>query len=85
MGDTLKFGRVRFKVIMLHNDVDGVQVYKPRSGGKSGNAKVHHTSRESYDDTESDNDMPDIDAEDENPPRRNGVNRLNMTEENRRG
>lgn len=67
---------------MLHNEVDGVQVYKPRSSGKSGNAKVHHTSRESYDDTESDNDMPDIDAEDENP-RRNGVNRLNMTEENR--
>lgn len=29
VGDTIKFGRVRFKVIMLANSVDGEQVYQP--------------------------------------------------------
>ena len=28
IGDTLKFGRVRFKVIMMKNEVDGFQEYK---------------------------------------------------------
>jgi len=28
IGDTVKFGRVRFKVIMLCNDIDGELVYK---------------------------------------------------------
>ena len=29
IGDTVKFGRVRFKVIMLCNVFDGTQVYQP--------------------------------------------------------
>lgn len=29
IGDTIKFGRVRFKVIMLSNFYDGFQVYQP--------------------------------------------------------
>ena len=29
IGDTVKFGRVRFKVIMLSNQFDGQQEYTP--------------------------------------------------------
>jgi hypothetical protein len=50
---------VRFKVIMLHNEIDGELTFKVKSSGKVQN-KVQ-PSRESYENTESDNDMPDID------------------------
>jgi hypothetical protein len=44
---------------MLHNEIDGELTFKVKSSGKVQN-KVQ-PSRESYENTESDNDMPDID------------------------
>ena len=29
IGDTVKFGRVRYKIVMTHSDQQGLRVYKP--------------------------------------------------------
>lgn len=39
IGDTIKFGRVRFKVIMLSNEVDGDQVFKETRFNNSNSSK----------------------------------------------
>lgn len=58
IGDTVKFGRVRFKIIMLHNEVDGEQqfVFK-RNMNKKNKTKANAADDESQDLTESDNHM----------------------------
>jgi hypothetical protein len=57
---------------MMHNELDGEQVYQVRSSGNNNLHKNKLPSRGSIENTESDNDMPDIDDE---PEALNGNNR----------
>jgi predicted component of type VI protein secretion system len=77
IGDTVKFGRVRFKVIMMHNEVDGEQVFKEsrfshKAKTKAAAAKVsrmsHEENTESEDEDEGDDgaeERDDIEEEEE--------------------
>ena len=50
----MKFGRVRFKVIMMKNEADGEQVYQIKP---SGSLKKRLASKASLDNTDSENEM----------------------------
>ena len=84
IGDTVKFGRVRFKIIMLSNEVDGEQVFKeskfkkqPTKGGK----KPHMGSRSSLGNTNSDEEEDDEEDEDEDEEEEEDFGGLHIEEE----
>lgn len=59
IGDTIKFGRVRFKVIMMHNERDGDQIYKENKFSKKEKPKrrARRKLRSSLGNTHSDDEM----------------------------
>ena len=64
IGDTVKFGRVRFKVIMLKNKPEGEQVYKEsRFNQKAADRKDHGQHLSSYRNTLSDEEGEEFEEE----------------------
>jgi hypothetical protein len=79
IGDTIKFGRVRFKVIMISNEIDGDQTYKEtrfnnhfKETEKKNLVSIINTISEDDLDEEED-DMGDYDEEEEDEEERQDI------------